>query len=331
MTSRAERRGAIANDEVARLERMIEIRAFEEQTNAQFQKGIVHGTTHLAVGQEAVSVGIAAGLRFDDVVTCTYRGHGVALALGMTPREVLAEIMGRAEGCTDGVGGSMHLAARDVGLLPTFAIVGAGIPVAAGAAMTAQVLGTNGVGLAVFGDGASNIGAFHEGLNLAAIWQLPAIFVCENNHFGEYSRINLTTPFEDIARRADAYDMPATTVDGQDVEAVREAVQAAADTARTGGGPQFIEAKTYRFSGHSRADTAPYRDPEEFARWQQRDPITVAAQRLVESGRITDEQVEQMHKEQATLLADLAAELEDAPFPDIAEMFRHVWAEKGRR
>ena len=156
-------------------------------------RGLVHGTTHLCIGQEAVAVGVAAAARVSDTVTCTYRGHGVALALGLTPVDLLGEILGREVGSIGGIGGSMHLCDPEIGLLPTFAIVGAGIPVAAGAALTAQVRGTDDAALAVFGDGSTNIGAFHEALNLASIWKLPVVFVCENNQYGEYSRVDLTT------------------------------------------------------------------------------------------------------------------------------------------
>jgi pyruvate dehydrogenase E1 component alpha subunit len=195
------RRVALA-DRQEQLARMIEIRIVEAAIQQLFTDGHVRGSTHLANGQEAVAVGIARSLSPDDVVTCTYRGHGHALALGVTPLEVLAEICGRAAGCAEGVGGSMHLMGPEVGLLPTFAIIGAGLPVACGAAMAAQARGTDRVAVAIFGDGAANIGAFHESLNLAAIRRLPVVFVCENNLYGEYTRINLSTPVDDIAVRA---------------------------------------------------------------------------------------------------------------------------------
>lgn len=330
MSDRLTRRKHVRNDPVARLRRMVEIRRFEERTQELFHEGIVHGTTHLANGQEAVAVGLAAALAPADQVTCTYRGHGVALALGLTPFEVLAEIMGRVDGCTEGVGGSMHLASREVGLMPTFAIIGAGIPVAAGAGLAAQVLGRTSIGVAVFGDGATNIGAFHEALNLASIWHLPTLFVCENNHFGEYSRIDLTTPFEDLARRADSYAIPATTVDGQDVEAVRDVMMAAVAEIRDGGGPRFIEAKTYRYSGHSRADTAPYRDPDEYQRWLQRDPIDIAAERLLHAGTLTDEGYGRLKADVETELEDIVEAVKNLSYPEISAMFAHVYAEESR-
>ena len=251
MNEQIARRLALS-DPVKRDQRMAEIRAVEERIQILFNDGHMRGSTHLCIGQEAVSVGVAAATRHTDTFTCTYRGHGAALALGVTPDGVLGEVCGRVTGCAGGVGGSMHLSGPDVGLLPTFAIVGAGIPVAVGAALTAQTLGTDAVAVAIFGDGACNIGAFHESLNLASIWSLPVVFVIENNLYGEYSRINLTTPVENLIDRATGYAMPARIVDGQDVDAVQSATTEAVAQARAGGGPTLLEMKTYRYSGHSK-------------------------------------------------------------------------------
>lgn len=327
MSDQLQRRAALA-DPVQRLARMMEIRAFEDRVQALFFEGVVHGTTHLCQGQEAVAVGVAAATRPSDQVTCTYRGHGVALALGVTPGAALAEIMGRTTGCVGGVGGSMHLADRTVGLLPTFAIVGAGIPVAAGAALTAQVRGTGDVGVAVFGDGATNIGAFHEALNLAAIWRLPAVFVCENNHFGEYSHITLTTPITDLAWRAASYGMPGETVDGQDADAVAEVVGAAVARARAGEGPQLVECKTYRYAGHSRSDQAAYRDEEEYRRWLARDPIDLYAARLVEDGTLGESEVARLREDAAAAIERVVAQARTDPVPAPAAMFAHIYAEE---
>lgn len=210
-TPRARRSGL--GNRVEQLRRMIEIRAVEERIQSLFTEGHVRGATHLCSGQEAVSIGIARTVKFDDIVTCTYRGHGHALALGMTLRQVLGEICGRKTGCAGGMGGSMHLGDPSVGMLPTFAIVGAGLPVACGAALAAQSRGTDRVAIAIFGDGASNIGAFHEALNFASILRLPVVFVCENNLYGEYTRIDRSTPVENIATRAGSYGMPGVVVD----------------------------------------------------------------------------------------------------------------------
>jgi len=225
-------RRAALSDRLEQLRRMIEIRSVEDRIQRLFTEGEVRGSTHLCNGQEAVAVGIARATDPDDVVTCTYRGHGHALALGATPLQVIGEICGRTVGCAGGLGGSMHLMEASVGLLPTFAIVGAGLPIACGAAMAARARGTDRVAITVFGDGSTNIGAFHESLNFAAIRKLPVVFICENNLYGEYTRINLSTPVEDLAIRAKGYAIPGVIVDGQDVDAVATAVGVAVARAR---------------------------------------------------------------------------------------------------
>ena len=324
--SALERRAELQTNRVEQYARMVEIRDFEERVNALFAEGLIHGTTHLCTGQEALAVGLAAVLRPTDVVTATYRGHGIALALGMNPRSVLAEIMGKAEGCTGGLGGSMHLCDMSVGLLPTFAIVGGGIPVAVGAALAFQNREEDAVGVAVFGDGATNIGAFHEALNLAAVWKLPVVFILDNNVYGEYSRINLTTPLEDLYVRASSYDMPGVSVDGMSIDAVVTTLQEAVDRARSGGGPTLVEAKTYRFAGHSRADTAPYRPDGELEYWQSRDPLMVSGAELTTMAAATQEQLDAATHEVTTGLAELVGQLLDAPGPTQADMFKNVYA-----
>lgn len=269
---------------LGRLERMLEIRAVEESIQKLYNDGHVRGSTHLANGQEAVSVGIASVIRPTDVVTCTYRGHAAALALGVTPEGVLGEICGRVIGCAGGIGGSMHLMDASVGLMPTFAIIGAGLPVAAGVALAAKLKKTDDVAVTIFGDGSTNIGAFHETLNMASIFKLPVVFVIENNLYGEYTRINLSTPISDLADRADSYAMRKEIVDGQDLDAVMKSISSAVDFARAGNGPTLIEAKTYRYSGHSRSDPATYRTPGELEEWKLRDPLDISAARLIASG-----------------------------------------------
>ena len=321
-----ERRRRLQSGRPARYEAMFEIRSFEDRVQEMFCEGTVHGTTHTCQGQEAVAVGVAAAARPDDTVTCTYRGHGVALALGMTPLSIMGEIMGRKLGAIGGVGGSMHLCDTSVGLLPTFAIVGAGIPVAAGAALTAQVRGTDRAAVAVFGDGAANIGAFHEGLNLAAIWKLPAVFVCENNQYGEYSRIELTTPIGDLADRAASYGMPGEIVDGQDVDAVAAAMENALARARAGEGPSLLEMKTYRYAGHSRADKAPYRPEGEFDLWYEKDPINTYRRRLLDEGELTEEQAAEMEAGVARRLAEAEAEAAAGEPAGVEDMFANIYA-----
>lgn len=325
-TAQTARRAALADGPVKRLERMIEIREFENRINELFAEGVIHGTTHLCLGQEALAVGLAATARLDDVVAATYRGHGIALALGMTPESVLAEIMGRATGCTGGLGGSMHLSSAEIGLLPTSAIIGAGMPIAVGAAVAFVNRGEDRVAIAVFGDGGSNIGAFHEALNIAAVWKLPVVFVCDNNLYGEYSRINLTTAVEDIHLRAAAYGIPGTVVDGLDIDAVQTELGSAIHRARSGGGPSLVEAKTYRFAGHSRADKATYRPEGELELWLRREPVGLAARTSIERGEINAAGVEEMT---ARIRAEMEATVQrarQAPDPTPESMFANIYA-----
>jgi pyruvate dehydrogenase E1 component alpha subunit len=325
MTTALERRAALV-DPLQQLDRMLEIRRFEDRIKELFAQGLIHGTTHTCQGQEAISIGLALAAPPTDHVCCTYRGHGHALALGMTPEAVLGEITGRTTGAIGGVGGSMHLSDRSVGLLPTSAIVGAGIPIAAGAALSAQVLGDGRCAIAVFGDGATNIGAFHEGLNLAAIWKLPAVFVCENNVYGEYSRIDRTTPIDDLATRATSYGMPSEIVDGQIIGDVEQAIRRALDRARSGEGPTLIECKTYRYSGHSRADAATYRPDGELDEWLRRDPIQLHRTRLIDEGLLEEDAAVRLEAE-VTARVEACIERTMASEPTgVAAMFEHVWA-----
>lgn len=321
-----DRREAVRSDPLARYQRMVEIRIFEDRVKQLFAEGLVRGTTHTAQGQEAVALGVASVLEPTDHVSCTYRGHHHALALGLTPETVMAEIMGRRAGSMSGLGGSMHLSDSTVGLLPTMAIVGAGIPIAAGAALTAQVAETGAVAVGLFGDGAANIGAFHEGLNLASVWRLPVVFVCENNLYGEYTPIGVSTSVTDIAARAASYSMPGVVVDGQDLDTVIGELETAVSRARAGEGPTLLEMKTYRYSGHSRADQATYRPDGELERWQLRDPIQIYGDRLIEQGLMQQADGAEFDEECRNQIEDLAAALVDAPKPKPADMFRNIYA-----
>jgi TPP-dependent pyruvate/acetoin dehydrogenase alpha subunit len=304
--------------------RMVEIRLVEDIIKELFMSGLVAGTTHTCQGQEAVAVGIASVLRPTDLVCCTYRGHGHAMALGMPPVAVLGEILGREIGCVGGLGGSMHLSDREIGLMPTMAIIGAGIPIAAGAAWAAQLDGRDDVGVSIFGDGAANIGAFHEALNIAALWNLPAVFICENNLYGEYSPLGSTTSVTDIAVRATSYGMRSEIVDGQDVQAVIAAVAEAVDGARSGQGPTLLEMKTYRFVGHSRSDLATYRPEGELDAWLARDPLTIEADRLVAAGTATPDELVEVFAQVEGAVQQAAEQAKASPPPPVAEMFRHV-------
>jgi len=327
MNNSISRREAIRTDELAWYERMLEIREFENQVNALFASGSIRGTTHLCNGQEALDIAISSLLRSDDVVAATYRSHGIALAMGLTPHSVLAEIMGKATGCAGGVGGSMHLCDKSVGLLPTSAIIGGGMPIAAGAALSFQIRKEDRVALALFGDGSTNIGSFHESMNLASIWKLPVIYICDNNVYGEYSRINITTPIEDLHIRAESYAMPHEQVDGMNVYTLREALERAISRARSGGGPTFIEAKTYRFAGHSRADQAPYRPAGELESWKSRDPILVLENQFKESGKLTDDSITAKKAETEKRIAEIVQEVQNDPEPLVGDIFKNIWAE----
>ena len=313
-------------DPVQRLRRMMEIRHTEDLIKGLFASGLVAGSTHTCQGQEAVCVGVAASVSPTDAVCCTYRGHGHAMALGMAPEQVVAEILGRTSGCVGGVGGSMHLSSRAIGLMPTMAVIGAGIPIAAGAAWGAQLRGDGDVAVSIFGDGTANIGAFHEGLNLAAVWRLPVIFVCENNLYGEYSPLATTTAVKDIAERATSYAMPASVVDGQDLDAVIAAMGVAVDRARSGGGPTLLEMKTYRYSGHSRSDPATYRPEGELDEWLARDPIDIYARRLEGGGVLDADGVAALRQDVDTEVDAGVEAAKDGPEPTTADMFAHVYA-----
>ena len=284
---------------------MLRIRLFEEKVQELFLRNMVQGTTHLCQGQEAVSVGVASSLRPDDYVTMTYRGHGHALARGMAMEGIFAELMGKRTGVSHGLGGSMHLTDPELGLIGCFAIVGAGLPVALGAAMSAKLRGSDQVSVTFFGDGATNIGTFHEALNMASVWSAPVIFVIENNLYGEYTPLRQTAPIDDLAERAAPFHIPGVIVDGNDVEAVHAAAATAVERARGGQGPTLLECKTYRHRGHSRTDPGKYRPEDEVKAWLARDPLRIAGDRLLRDGRFSA-------GDDAELRADLEAQVDQA-------------------
>ncbi|HWV86611.1 MAG TPA: thiamine pyrophosphate-dependent dehydrogenase E1 component subunit alpha [Capillimicrobium sp.] len=263
---------------------MLEIRFFEEECHRMFARGLVRGSTHLAAGQEAVNVGACRALRVTDTMACTYRGHAAVLAKGAPLDRSFGEILGKAEGLCRGKGGSMHLTDMSVNAIGSFAIIGAHLPIVLGTAYAEQYRGTDGVSLCFFGDGSTNIGAFHESLNMAAIWKLPVVFLCENNLYGEFSPIAHTTPVEELVVRADSYGMPGVRIDGMDIGVVHATVSEAVARARAGEGPTFIEAMTYRYKGHSRADPGAYRPEGELERWLERDPLILHERTLLAAG-----------------------------------------------
>jgi acetoin:2,6-dichlorophenolindophenol oxidoreductase subunit alpha len=318
-----------AEELLGRYEQMAVIRRTEKAAHDLFLAGLVKGTTHLAAGHEAVAVGASAALRPDDYVFATYRGHHHAMARGATPTECLAELMSKGTGLCKAKGGSMHLTKASAGMLGSYAIVGAHLPIAAGAAWSARLRGSGQVAVAFFGDGATNIGAFHEALNLAAVWALPVLFICENNLYMEYTPIATVTAVPNpAAGRAASYGIPAEVIDGNDVVVVKEAVAAAAERARSGGGPTVIEALTYRHFGHSRTDPATYRPAAEVADWLRRDPLELARARLQALG-MPAESIAMADERAAEAVADAIAAAKAAPGPDPDDALTDVWADGG--
>jgi TPP-dependent pyruvate/acetoin dehydrogenase alpha subunit len=310
---------------------MVLIRRYEEHLYQLFLQGIVPGTLHQCQGQEAVAVGVCSALRRDDLIYSTHRPVGHLIAKGASLNAMTAEIWGKATGCVGGKGGQMHLADFSVGAMVSNAIVGANIPIATGSAMAFRLRGLDSVAVSFFGDGASNIGAFHEGLNLAAVQRAPVIFVCENNLYAASTHISHTTRITDIALRAAAYGMPGVTIDGMDVEAVFRAAATAVARARAGKGPTLIECKTYRYRGHSRGDPGGYRDKAEHAEWSAKDPIERSRARLVDELAVAPGDLAAIEAEaQAQVEAAVAFALA-SPEPDAASARQHVFAEETRR
>ena len=315
-----------ANDPIAWLRTMLEIRIFEDKVQELFMQSQIQGTTHLCQGQEAVSVGAVGALAERDFLTITYRGHGHALARGMSMEASFGELMGRTSGCCSGVGGSMHLTDFSRNLIGAFAIIGPSYSVGLGAAMSAKLRNTDSVAMAFCGDGATNIGTFHEALNMASVWKAPIVFVIENNLYGEYSPLADTTAVTDLADRAKAHSMPGVIVDGQDVNAVRDVTDAAIARARAGDGPTLIEAKTYRYRGHSRTDPAKYRAEGELERWKLRDPIDLLGAQLAAAGTLgADEQTALRDEVQANVDA-AALRAAEAPILSLEETKAYVYA-----
>jgi acetoin:2,6-dichlorophenolindophenol oxidoreductase subunit alpha len=303
------------------------IRETEQAAHDLFLAGLVKGTTHLAAGHEAVAVGASAALRDDDYVFATYRGHHHAIARGASPQECLAELMSKATGLCRAKGGSMHLTKADHGMLGSYAIVGAHLPMAAGAGWSAKLRRSGQVAVAFFGDGATNIGAFHEALNLAAVWKLPVLFICENNLYMEYTPIaSVTAVPRPAADRAAAYGLTGETVDGNDVLAVRFAVASAVARARAGEGPAIIEALTYRHFGHSRTDPARYRPQAEVEHWLARDPLLVTRAQLEAMG-VPPEQIAGWSRQAKQEVREAVAQAKADPEPDPATALTDLWAD----
>jgi pyruvate dehydrogenase E1 component alpha subunit len=319
-------------DEATRLEvyrMMVEARLFERRVHDLFLQGFVKGTSHLARGQEAIAAGFAATLRPDDLVYCTYRGHVHTLLRGAPMAGLMGELLGRANGVCGGKGGSMHLTDVSHGAMGSFAIVGAHMPIAAGAAWAAQERGTGQVVVCFFGDGTTNIGSFHEALNLAVVWKLPVVFVCENNLYMEYTPIGTVTAVANpAADRASAYGLEPILADGNDADEMVEVARRCVDRARSGDGPSLVEARTYRQTGHSRADPGKYRPDDEVEAWLARDPIPQLRGRLLGAG-VEESALAEIDRAAERLVDEATEEAKAAPAPDPASLEKELWADGG--
>ena len=305
------------------------IREAEQRAYDLFLQNLVKGTSHLSLGQEAVAAGFAVAMQPDDLSFCTYRGHAHTLARGVPVTKVLGELMQRDIGLMRGKGGSMHLTSVDHGVMGSYAIIGAHLPIACGAAWRAQYKGQKDVSICFFGDGTTNIGAFHEALNFAAVWKLPVVFVCENNLYMEYTPIgDVTAVPHPAADRAASYGLPRIIVDGNDADEVYRAARSAYDKARAGDGPSLIECMTYRYSGHSRADPAKYRPEGELEKWKERDPIKIYRERLKQFG-IGDDAIQRIDTEVKQEVDEATEECKAAPPTSIDILTTDVYADGG--
>jgi len=309
------------------LHQMQVIRTFEEQVEKLFQAGEIGGTMHLCIGQEASAVGACSVLERKDKIITTHRGHGHSIAKGMDIGRMMAELLGRETGYCHGKGGSMHIADLDVGHLGANGIVGAGLPIATGAALASKMKDLGYVVVCFFGDGATNEGAFHEALNLASIWDLPVVFICENNQYGMSGSVKEMINIEHIATRATSYGIPGKLIDGNDIIQVMETVQEAVERARRGEGPTLIEAETYRWRGHSRSDARKYRTREEEAFWRKnRDPIALFKNKLIVEGIITEEDFAQLVEQVQKEVNDAVEFARNSPMPSIDSLENDVYA-----
>ncbi len=305
---------------------MLTIREFDTTVGERFADGEIPGFVHLYVGEEAVGVGACAALEDDDYITSTHRGHGHCIAKGLDPKPMMAEIYGKRDGYCNGKGGSMHIADVDAGMLGANGIVGAGPPLGTGAALTIDQKGEDQVALSFCGDGGVAQGQFFEAANLAATWDLPVIFLVENNHYGEGTPVEEQHNVEHLSDTANAYDVPGVTVDGMDITAVYEAVTEARERARDGEGPTFVEAETYRFHGHFEGDEELYRDDDEVEQWKARDPIDTFAERLMDRGELTEEGFDDMEAEAEATIEEAVEYAMDSPEPEPEEAYDDMFA-----
>jgi pyruvate dehydrogenase E1 component alpha subunit len=311
-------------EDIEMYKKMLEIRRFEEKVYELFTQNLIPGTMHLYIGEEAVAVGVCAALDINDFITSTHRGHGHCIAKGASLKKMMAELFGRRTGYCKGKGGSMHITDKSSGMLGANAVVGGAIPIAVGAGLSCALKYPERVTACFFGDGASNQGTFHEGINLAAVWDLPVIFVCENNLYAMGTRQSIVMKIEDISERAAGYGIPGVTVDGNDVMAVNKAASEAVKRARNGKGPTLIECKTYRHKGHSRFDPAKYRPEEETAAWMARDPVISFKKKLLEKG-IPEEFFQKIEDQVDAEIEEAVQFAQNSPHPAPEEALDDVW------
>ncbi len=307
-------------------ESMVRIREFEERVRKEFAAGNIGGFIHLYSGEEAVAVGTCANLRKDDYITSTHRGHGHVIAKGGKTDKMMAELYGKKTGYNKGKGGSMHIADVELGILGANGIVGAGITIANGAALSAVMRGTDQVCACFFSDGACNTTRFHEGINLASIWNLPVIFVIENNGYAESTPVTYSTKIRNLADRSCAYGIPGVTVDGNDVLFVYDAVKEAIERARKGEGPTLVECKTYRYHGHFEGDTQEYKTKKEIDEWAKKDPIPRFAKKLISDKVISESELNDIDKNLKKEIEDAVKFAIESPYPNVNETFEDVWA-----
>jgi len=307
--------------------KMVAVRVFEETAADLFLKGQLPGFLHSYIGEEAVAAGVCAHLTPQDMITSTHRGHGHAVAKGARLDMMMAELFAKKTGYCHGKGGSMHIADLDLGILGANGIVGAGVPIATGAGLALKLKGSDRVTVAFFGDGGSNTGAFHEGVNMAAVWNLPVVFVCENNQYAESTPRDVHQRIKDVAQRAMAYDIPGVVADGMDVFDVYQKTGEAIDRARTGGGPTLVEAKTYRFMGHYVGDPQTYRSKDEVEQWKKRDPIAMFRKRVVEEGKIPAADLDAIDAAIAKEMEQAVEFARQSPEPEIEAALQDIFTE----
>jgi pyruvate dehydrogenase E1 component alpha subunit len=307
---------------------MLLLRRFEEKAGQLYGMQKIRGFCHLYIGQEAVAAGTMTAIRDDDNIITAYRDHGLAIAKGMSPNECMAELFGKATGCSKGKGGSMHFFSKEKRFFGGHGIVGGQIGLGAGIAFSDQYLNNDRVTLCFFGDGAARQGLLHETFNMAVLWQLPVVFICENNHYAMGTSVARTSKVLDIYRMADSYDMPADSVDGMQCEAVHEAIERAVKRAREKGGPTFLEIKTYRYRGHSMSDPAKYRTKEELEEYKEKDPINQVLKTIMSNQWATEEEIEAINEKIRNIVEESVQFAEESPYPNIDELYKDIYMQE---